>query len=233
LLAQLKVQLTRFDFLLLGGTDTALFVITREILENAVLLSIKEKDSEAFERDFAQLKAYYTDSRNAAVGESERKYPLLGCNLLRLLALDRLAEFHTELELIPIQLHLSNVYIRHSIQLEQFLMEGSYNKIFAAQRTVPAEYYAHFMQLLMGTVRSQIAASIEKAYTSLRMSDAEKLLRLQSRAELLEFMKQRKWLAKDDIIEFVHEDKSKKQTIPAMELIHQTLSYAKELERII
>lgn len=33
--------------------------MTGELLEYAVLLSVKEKDSEAFERNFAQLKSFY------------------------------------------------------------------------------------------------------------------------------------------------------------------------------
>ena len=84
---------------------------------------------------------------------------LLGLNLLRLLAFNRIGEFHVELETIPYgachpyvfahaeltALHHDNIYIRHSIALEQFLMEGSYNKLFEARSAVPAECYNYFM----------------------------------------------------------------------------------------
>jgi hypothetical protein len=61
--------------------------------------------------------------------ESAYKYQLLGLNLLFLLSQNRVAEFHTELELLPADQIQSNVYIRHPLSLEQYLMEGSYNKV--------------------------------------------------------------------------------------------------------
>lgn len=56
-------------------------------------------------------------------------YPLLGLNLLFLLSQNRVAEFHIELELLPIDKILNNVYIQHPVSLEQYIMEGSYNKV--------------------------------------------------------------------------------------------------------
>jgi hypothetical protein len=38
-------------------------------------------------------------------------------------------EFHTELELLPASALLNNPYIAKSVKLEQFIMEGSYNKV--------------------------------------------------------------------------------------------------------
>jgi hypothetical protein len=46
-----------------------------------------------------------------------------------------------------------NVYIKHCIEIEQFLMEGAYNKVIQARQSIPAEPYAYFMELLMHTVR--------------------------------------------------------------------------------
>lgn len=41
-----------------------LFVeLTGDIYEHAVVLSVKDEDQDAFERDFFQLKPYYTDAR--------------------------------------------------------------------------------------------------------------------------------------------------------------------------
>ena len=39
-----------------------------EVLEQAVLLSVRLQDESAFERNFTQLKTYYTDSRCAGRG---------------------------------------------------------------------------------------------------------------------------------------------------------------------
>jgi 26S proteasome regulatory subunit N12 len=67
---------------------------------------------------------------------------------LRLLAQNRIAEFHTELELIPLDKH-DNVYIKQPIQLEHYIMEGSFNKVFHAANDLPAPTYAYFMEYLM------------------------------------------------------------------------------------
>jgi hypothetical protein len=50
-----------------------------------------------------------------------------------------------------------NVYIKHAIELEQYLMEGAYNKVIHARQSIPAEPYAYFMDLLMHTVRCALS----------------------------------------------------------------------------
>lgn len=37
--------------------------LSGDIYEHAVVLSVKDEDHDAFERDFFQLKPYYTDAR--------------------------------------------------------------------------------------------------------------------------------------------------------------------------
>jgi 26S proteasome regulatory subunit N12 len=113
-----------------------------DVLEFAVLSSVKHKDDAGFERNFNQLRTYYTDTRRASrcglhcseksddagVGTSswrlhrnpsamtpglvccrsllppsEAELLVTGLNLLRLLVQNRIAEFHTELELLPQQ----------------------------------------------------------------------------------------------------------------------------------
>ncbi len=123
-------------------------------------------------------------------------------------------------------------------------MEGSYNKIYEARNTVPAEPYVYLTELLMDTIRSEIGASIEKAYPSLRVEDAQKLLRLSSAAETLAFAKQRGWLHSGDQLRFpvvaapvdespVGGKRMPAGSVPPLQIIHQSLNYAKELERIV
>ena len=38
-------------------------------------------------------------------------------------------------------------------QLEQWLMEGAYNKVLDARKSVPDQSYAYFMEKLLSTVR--------------------------------------------------------------------------------
>ena len=92
------------------------------------------------------------------------RYQLLGLNLLCLLAQNRVAEFHTELERLPAKEIQNNVYIRHPVSLEQYIMEGSYNKVLLAKGNVPAESYNFFIDILMDTVRNEIASCLEKVF---------------------------------------------------------------------
>ena len=83
---------------------------------------------------------------------SPQEYPILGLNLLRLLVQNRIAEFHTELELLP-QSALENPCIKHAVELEQSFMEGAYNRVLSARQTVPHDTYVYFLDLLAKTVR--------------------------------------------------------------------------------
>ena len=75
----------------------------------------------------SQLQTYYADYADV-LEESPFKYELMGLNLLCLLALSRNAEFHVSVEKLPAEVLQKNHYIRHPVQLEQFIMEGNYNK---------------------------------------------------------------------------------------------------------
>lgn len=86
---------------------------------------------------------------------------MLGLNLLCLLSQNRVAEFHTELERLT-QKELESIYIRHPLNLEQYIMEGSYNKVISLKGSVPAESYNFFFEILLKTVRNEIASCLEK-----------------------------------------------------------------------
>ena len=54
-----------------------------------------------------------------------------------------MAEFHTELERLPSKEVQENVYIKHPVSLEQYIMEGSYNKVFLLERIYQSTIYLH------------------------------------------------------------------------------------------
>jgi 26S proteasome regulatory subunit N12 len=135
-------------------------------------LSTKLKDLEGFERHINQLKPYYHSPRSVDFQKllvwnlllinysslqlpdksSPHQYTILGLNLLRLLSETKLADFHTELELIPVEM-FDFPAIKYPIQLEQYMMEGSYTKITEAVKDVPFEIYSFFNAKLIETVR--------------------------------------------------------------------------------
>jgi len=129
-----------------------------------------------------------------------------------------------------------NEYIKFPIKLEQYLMEGTYRKVEEAQKGVPAPSYTYFVSKLSGTVRDSIADSSEAAYESLPLSDALKMLSMKSAGELSDYaaMREREWEvdAKNNVVRFREYNKAD-LSVPSQKLIIETLSYAKELERIV
>ena len=157
-------------------TPTAVeeLMLARDVLEHATLFAVSQQDDAAAERNFNQLRPYYSDCAGM-IPPSPRQALLTGLNLLRLLVQNRIAEFHTELELIPNEAH-DDRHVAFCLDLESSLMEGAYNKIFAASGSIPTPDYAHFMTMLNATVRDEIAACVERGYTRLGVTDAARLL---------------------------------------------------------
>jgi len=112
-------------------------------------------------------------------------------------------------------------------------MEGSYNKVLSAKQDGQyAKEGMFFMDMLVDTVRDEIAECSEKAYTSIKLADLQALLMLGSEAELREFAETRGWATQDGNVTFGGTSE-KVAALPASQMIQQTLSYAKELERIV
>jgi len=180
------------------------------------------------------VKSCYTDYAGV-LPASANQHQLQGLNLLGLLAQSKIGEFHTELELIPVDLR-EITYIKFPIQLEQYLMEGTYRKVEEAQKGLPAPSYAFFVSKLSGTVRDSIADSSEAAFQSLPLADALKMLSMQSADELADYaaMREREWEVdtKNNVVRF-RDDNKTDLNVPSQKLIIETLSYAKELERIV
>eukprot|EP00276_Gloeochaete_wittrockiana_P004333 CAMPEP_0184645136 /NCGR_PEP_ID=MMETSP0308-20130426/1676_1 /TAXON_ID=38269 /ORGANISM="Gloeochaete witrockiana, Strain SAG 46.84" /LENGTH=267 /DNA_ID=CAMNT_0027073975 /DNA_START=37 /DNA_END=840 /DNA_ORIENTATION=+ len=237
LLAQLKIAMTKFTSLppssVQSPTMQQELLFAREVLELATMLSIRMQDLAAIERNVAQLKTYYFDySALLQLTPSQRQFPILGLNLLRLLAQNRIAEFHTELELIS-QDHYSNVYIKFPILIEQYLMEGSYNKIVSARDDIPADSYRFLMDILLHTVRDEIADCTQKAYEFVPVADMMRtLLMFTSDSEFQTYVKQRGWRLENGLVHFQSKADGRLE-VPSLKLITQTLAYAKELERIV
>uniref|UniRef100_A0A6U4Q689 PCI domain-containing protein n=1 Tax=Hemiselmis andersenii TaxID=464988 RepID=A0A6U4Q689_HEMAN len=216
-------------------SDPKELLLVREAYELACLhVSLPQDDVPSFERHMSQLKTLYTDYAGV-LPPSQRQFELQGLGLLSLLAQNKIAEFHTELELISVD-QWENPFIKFPIKLEQYLMEGSYQKVLSSGGEVPAPSYKNFVDQLSGTVRDSIAESTEAAYQTLPLAVALKMLRFKSASELEDYtaMREREWNvdAKGGVITFKEEDKEDLE-VPSQRVIVETLSYAKELERIV
>lgn len=208
-------------------------VLARDVYELGTLLSIRQEDDALFERHVAQCKTYYLDYAGI-IENSARQNLIMALNLMRLLAQNRIAEFHTELELIPVEVR-SDPYVRYVLGLEQFLMEGSYAKIASAGLEPPDPSFAFFTSVLMGTVRDEIASCSEKAYKQITIPVARNILSLSSDGDVLAIAEDRNWIIRDGMIHFdeIKVQAPSMEQVPSMELIKRTLHYAKELEQIV
>jgi 26S proteasome regulatory subunit N12 len=91
-------------------------------------------------------------SSSGMIPPSPDEYPILGLNLLRLLVDNKIADFHTELELLPLEA-LNHPCIKYVVDLEQSFMEGFYNRLSSARGEIPHDSYVYFMDHLAETVR--------------------------------------------------------------------------------
>ncbi|RLN87466.1 hypothetical protein BBJ28_00023036 [Nothophytophthora sp. Chile5] len=248
LLSQLKVRPTP---VISGDVMTQLqpskassLLSVGHVLESATLLSILREDMTAFERNMLQLKVYY----NGGLTPSPLHYPILGTRLLQLLVENRMAEFHNEvsayllpfcvgiqLELLPEQSR-ADPNIAFAIKLEQYLMEGTYNKVLEARANVPNPFFRFFLSQLLQTVRENIADCAEVAYPCLTLADAQQMLIFDSAAELGVYIQENKpeWSVRDGRVWFKAPEKSLGASdIPSLRLVGETLAYATELDRIV
>ncbi|GLT26310.1 hypothetical protein SLA2020_013910 [Shorea laevis] len=102
--------------------------------------------------------------------------------------------------------------------------------------TAPHTTYVSFLDLPAKAARDEIAGCNEKAYDPLLINDAWPMLLFPFDGELLEYIKEEdtEWEVKNGSVFFPKaKDSATCKEIPSLQLINQTLSYARELERIV
>ncbi|KAB7493640.1 26S proteasome non-ATPase regulatory subunit 8 [Armadillidium nasatum] len=234
-LSEIKVELTKLRFLPSTGKSVSKeeLLVARNTLEIGALWSIAKKDIPSFERFMAMLRIYYMDYKEQ-LPTSPYQYELLGLDLLCLLAQNKVGEFHTALEHLPPSIVSENVYIRHPVAMEQYLMEGAYNKIYLAKGEVPAEGYKFFIEVLLSTIREDIADCVENAYEKIKPEDIGKMLYLGNTSEILNYCKQRGWeVGSDGYLQFIKEVRKHDESVPSQDLASQMINYAREMEQIV
>jgi len=208
-------------------------LLGQRALEYAVLAAARRCDKPAFQRHVAQLKASYADPQLAT--QSQKRRMILGLHLLFLVCEHRLAEFHSELELLS-KTDLDCAEVQFSAQLERALVVGTYERVLAARNSTPdAEAYGPFMELLVDTVRQTIAECAAAAYESLSITAFAKMLMLSSDADLRAFAQAShpEWVLAEGRVVFAAPVTAKSERVPAIRLVKENLAYATELERIV
>lgn len=116
-------------------------------------------------------------------------------------------------------------------------MEGSYNKVFLAKSQVPSPYYTFFIDVLLNTIRVEVASCLEAAFDSIAVVDAVRLLFLSNLEELKKFFSTRQWVLSADgrTISFPTAKDINQLTakVASQQIASQIVEYAVELERIV
>ncbi|EOR00573.1 26S proteasome non-ATPase regulatory subunit 8 [Wallemia ichthyophaga EXF-994] len=207
--------------------------VSRDILEVGALHSITSQDLKSFERYINLLNPFWS-----LTNDSTNQPKIIALQLLIYLTQNRISDFHTLLESIPIHL-LSNFHIQTPIKLERWIMEGSYSKVWDSKPEI--ELAGHWIWLaFLETIRNEIASCEEKAYDSLPINDAATLLFFNSPAQLTQFATSRGWTISPSTQHVIFKDlnsitgiEKQKFSLPSHNMISHSLNYAKELETIV
>ncbi|WVN85276.1 uncharacterized protein L203_100421 [Cryptococcus depauperatus CBS 7841] len=194
LLTKLKLELAQSGLYFAPPTANPRdLVAARSILEIGAFQSLRQGDLKSYARYNFALQPFY-DNLKDLMPPSPNRPVTLGLHLLGLLSENLLTEFHTLLETLKPE-DLNDSFIRLPIDLERWLMEGAYNKVYRAKDRVPRVEFGFLLERLMGTVRGQIASTIESSYPSLPLQHAATLLFYKTGeiASLTDFASTRGW----------------------------------------
>ncbi|KAK8183118.1 SAC3/GANP/Nin1/mts3/eIF-3 p25 family-domain-containing protein [Phyllosticta capitalensis] len=249
LLSRAKLLLLQANALMPSPTtNPAALAAARGILELGALISIKQQDPDSFTRYFHSLSPFYSLPPSALAPAGSQRSKITGLYLLLLLSQGDYAGFHTVLEGLEVEGEKEgrrldeDAFVQYPVRLEQALMEGAYDRVWGETKgeRVPSEEFGVFSQVLINTIRSEIASCSEKAYPSIPITDAKSLLFLESEGAVVEFAKQRGWACngRDGRIYFPQqelEQRVSERDVVQMSgtVIENTLGYARELETIV
>jgi 26S proteasome regulatory subunit N12 len=245
LLSRAKVALLQLNTLIpTESTPKKHLALARETLELGALISIRLQDPVSFTRYFQQLQPFYALPESTLPKDGSNSSKITGLYLLLLLSDGDYAGFHTLLETLEVAAAQSgkgleqDPFVQYPVRLEQALMEGSYDRVWGETKgeRVPSEEFGMFTEVLIGTIRKEIASCSEKAYPSIPISDAKSLLFLESEGSVVQFAKESGWVVKDGRIYFPQQDdeyQSKDILVTSDQVIENTLGYARELETIV
>jgi 26S proteasome regulatory subunit N12 len=210
-------------------------MLVREAFEYECLGAARSGNVNAFNSSYARLHTYYTDFSGADVPASSRHMLLVGLNLISLLVQNRISEFHAQLEIIPSDQH-SSMYIKPVVELERYLMEGSYTKLLQARATVPTNDYEKFLDKLTETVSTEIARCMSHSYNNIKKGSAAKLLMVKGTSEVDDIIAANDWKEEGGMIRFSEGPdaaEASRTTVNFHAMMDDQLGIAHELQRIV
>ena len=237
-LKQLKLKLLGFPSFLnpnaKSSTKLPEFMLTREVLETAVLLYARKRDLQGFDVHYDMLRPYYSKEDFVGVDApaSERRLVISGLNLLRLLVGNRLPDFHAAFECMPRD-EQNSLYIKFPVTLERYLAEGSFNKLLGARSKAPSNEYLPVLELLEQTVRAEVAKCVPSAYTKISKDGAKQLLMLQNANDVSDVASKYQWKNEADNYVFESAVARVETVVPFKKILVEQLVHVKQIQDVI
>jgi len=234
LLSQLKISLTALSFLPTSDQPASIQELTvcRDTLEIGAQFAVTVGDIPMFERYIAQLQTYYYDY-SSKMTDSVYKCQLLGLNLMCLLSQNRVAEFHTEWRGCPARNSTTST-LRPPSAWSSTSWRAATTRCSFSRRMFPQSHSDSFFDILLVTVRNEIASCLEKAYKEISCRDAARMLNLPE-SEMAEYAKNRNWpISQNNKFQFRSESQVQEEGgVPSQQLAKMAISYAREMEQIV
>lgn len=239
-LRSLKATLISWDvlsFISQPAVDAEL----QNLLEHAVYCSVSIARIRLFEFFYDMLKILYFDYPVGKPSEQQSimKHEIFAMRLIHLLAMHKTTQFHSELELLSGVDIMDDVFLKYAVLMEQCLLEGNYNRIYLGRDNAPSPFIRFFVDLLILSIRNEIASCVERSYQMLTVKDAQSILHCDSEQALWDIIKQRKWnVDSDGTIQFDQKHLTEKRIeqlsrIDHKKYIQQFLEYTRAIEAII
>ena len=224
LIDELKIELIRAN---LNNEENQ--VIHRSVLEYDALLSIYMCRVDDFERAMSQLNYYYFGFTNLPISE---KMPLLiSIHLVHYLVQQKLIDFNIEFQIAQSIIH-ENEYIEYAKCLHQSIIDNSFARLFALESHPPSQLFHHFTADLLDRVRNNHADSIERAYSSLKLTELLKMLEFPSLDECVQFVKNRKWTISGDQTTIIFHPQIEDKTKSATEMLARSVDLSVQISSL-
>ncbi|KAF2664635.1 hypothetical protein BT63DRAFT_406684 [Microthyrium microscopicum] len=243
LLSRAKLALLHLNALIpTPDTPRAHLLLARETLELGALLAIRQRAHDTFTRYFQQLQPFYALPESVLPAAGGHASKITGLYLLQLLSQSDYLSFHMLLETLESEgggVRMGDKEVQYPVRLEQALMEGSYDRVWGETKGsgVPDDEFRMFSEVLIPSIRHEIASCSERAYASVPMANAKNLFFLDSEGAVAQFAKERGWSIQDGRIYFPNQEEltagDKDIMSTSGTVIENTLGYARELETIV
>ncbi len=130
----------------------------------------------------------------------------------------------------------SSPLVAFPIDLEEHILQGFFMKAASVTSgALPSPLYAPFVEALQHTVRAEAADCIAASYPHMSLAAAAERLHFASTEQVSKYIaaEQPEWSVQGDRVVFGDSSTRGAAGIPAQAVMHQTLHYATELERIV